>query len=148
MAVDKLINETQGNDIIDKLSDIASKVQGINYGMEVTSNDVVSMSGYQKASTASAISQADSLNEAVGKLEKGLDDKVPNSDLVAVEGMITDNTFSTSTSYAIGDIVSYQHTLYQFTSAHSAGAWSGSDVTAINVMDIIGDFNSALEAML
>ena len=68
--------------------------------------------------------------------------------MVGTEGMITDNAFSTSTNYAIGDIVSYNHGLYQFTSAHSAGAWASNDVTAINVVDIIGNINSVLEAVL
>ena len=41
--------------------------------------------------------------------------------------------FSESTSYAVGDYVIYTKTLYRFTSAHSAGAWNASDVTAVKV---------------
>lgn len=75
MAVDKLMNETQGDDIIDCLEDIADKIHDINYGLETSSNKVVSMSGYQKstATTPGAISTGDTLNEAVGKLEKRID---------------------------------------------------------------------------
>lgn len=43
---------------------------------ELASNKVTAMTGYEKASTASAISTSDSLNTAVGKLEKALDNKV------------------------------------------------------------------------
>ena len=43
---------------------------------ELASNKVTAMTGYEKASTASAISASDSLNTAVGKLEKALDNKV------------------------------------------------------------------------
>ena len=75
MAVDKLMNETQGDDIIDRLEEIADKIHDINYGLETSSNKVVSMSGYQKstAATPGAISPGDTLNEAVGKLEKRID---------------------------------------------------------------------------
>ena len=78
MAVDKLMNETQGDDIIDRLEEIADKIHDINYGLETSSNKVVSMSGYQKESTAAAISPGDSLNVAVGKLEKKVDDNTAN----------------------------------------------------------------------
>ena len=75
MAVDKLMNETQGDDIIDRLEEIADKIHDINYGLETSSDKVVSMSGYQKstAATPGSISQGDTLNEAVGKLEKRID---------------------------------------------------------------------------
>lgn len=38
--------------------------------------------------------------------------------------------FSTSTAYSAGDYVLYNGTLYRFTSAHAAGAWTGSDAVA------------------
>ena len=74
MATDKLINHSQGADIIDALDDIASSLGNLSYGEQTSSNKVVAMTGYEKASTAEAISQADTLNEAVGKLEKKVDD--------------------------------------------------------------------------
>lgn len=75
MATDKIINESQGNEIIDKLDDIADKIHGINYGVETSSNKVVQMTAYQKSSssTPGAISTGDTLNEAIGKLEKRTD---------------------------------------------------------------------------
>lgn len=40
-------------------------------------------------------------------------------------------TFSATETYAAGDRVTYSSAAYEFTSAHSAGAWTGSDATAI-----------------
>lgn len=36
--------------------------------------------------------------------------------------------FSGSTAYSAGDVVNYNGLLYQFTSDHAAGAWTGSDI--------------------
>lgn len=47
------------------------------------------------------------------------------------------DTFSTATNYAVGDYVSYEGKIYKFTSAHNAGAWTGSDVA--EVTDIVAD---------
>ena len=52
--------------------------------------------------------------------------------------------FSTSTAYAIGDYVVYENQLYRFTSAHSAGAWNSSHVTATTVSEDLEDFNDEL----
>ena len=41
--------------------------------------------------------------------------------------------FSTSTSYAVGDYVTYNGNLYRCTVAHSAGAWNNSDFTLVTV---------------
>ena len=43
------------------------------------SSDVTAMTGYSKASSAAAITTSDSLNTAIGKLEKGLDGKAASS---------------------------------------------------------------------
>ena len=42
-------------------------------------------------------------------------------------------TFSTSTPYAAGQYVWYDGTLYRFTSAHSAGSWTGTDATVASL---------------
>jgi len=87
MATDKLINQTQGDDIINALDDIATNLGNISYGEQTSSDKVVAMTGYQKESTAAAISPGDSLNVAIGKLEKKVDDKV-NGPSSAVVGNI------------------------------------------------------------
>ena len=70
------------------------------------------------------------------------------TNISSVEDMVCDTEFSTSTAYAVGDIVTYEHGLYEFTSAHSAGAWNSSEVSEVSVVGIIGNINSVLEAVL
>ena len=74
MATDKLINQTQGDDIIDALSDIATNVSNITYGPQTSADKVVSMIGYAEAAEAASINPGDTLNQAIGKLEKKADD--------------------------------------------------------------------------
>lgn len=52
---------------------------------------------------------------------------------------ITAGPFNTTTSYQIGDVVTYDDKLYRFKAAHSAGAWNASDVDQVQVIDLIGD---------
>lgn len=52
--------------------------------------------------------------------------------------------FSTSKAYAAGDYVLYNGTLYRFTAAHAAGAWTGSDATAVTLGPDVTDLKSAL----
>lgn len=65
-------------------------------------------------------------------------------DVDAIEGritnvreMISDTAFDSATAYAIGDIVTYEDGLYKFNAAHSAGAWTGTDVDEIDILDLI-----------
>lgn len=44
--------------------------------------------------------------------------------------------FSTETAYEAGDVVVKDDVLYKFNTAHSAGAWTGTDVDAIKVSDM------------
>lgn len=59
----------------DALEDIVAGGGGGGGGDDITSANVTAMTGYAKAQTASAISTSDTLNQAMGKLEKGLDGK-------------------------------------------------------------------------
>lgn len=70
------------------------------------------------------------------------------TNILSTQNMICDTEFSTSTAYAVGDIITYNNSLYEFTSAHSAGAWNSADVTQINVVGIIGNINTVLEGVL
>ena len=47
-------------------------------GGNIASNNVTAMTGYEEAETAAAITTSDTLNQAVGKLEKGVDDNKTN----------------------------------------------------------------------
>ena len=125
------------------------KIDSVKYNIKLPSDRVNSMADYTKPSSAPAtpaIQQSDTLNQAVGKLEYKADANQTN--ILSVQDMICDTEFSTSTAYAVGDIVTYENGLYEFTSAHSAGDWDSADVTQINVVGIIGNINSVLEAVL
>ena len=50
--------------------------------------------------------------------------------------------FSESVSYALGDCVMYQGTLYKFTQGHNAGAWTGNDVAPTNALNESGGGSS------
>lgn len=52
--------------------------------------------------------------------------------------------FSTSTAYAVGDYVTYQGSLYKFTSAHSVGSWNSTEVTLVELAEEVTDLKSAL----
>ena len=50
--------------------------------------------------------------------------------------------FSATTDYFVGDVVNYNGLLYQFTSDHAKGAWSGTDVKETDIMEqLIGDLS-------
>lgn len=57
--------------------------------------------------------------------------EVSCGEIVSNEDINNYPTFSATATYAIGDRVNYSNAPYEFTSAHTAGAWSSSDVTAI-----------------
>ena len=78
MATDKLINSTQGDDIVTKLNLIATKIQAINHDVTIPSNQVTAMTGYSEPSSTSAIVVGDTLNQAIGKLEKKADNNQSN----------------------------------------------------------------------
>lgn len=46
----------------------------------------------------------------------------------------TNYAFNPTYSYSAGEYVWYENLLYKFISAHAAGAWTGSDVTAVTVI--------------
>lgn len=88
MATDKLINSTQGDSMITALGNIATNINTITYGPQTSADKVVSMSGYQEPGATSAISQGDTLNQAIGKLEKKADTNA--ADIVNINSTIGD----------------------------------------------------------
>ena len=52
------------------------------------------MTGYSKAAAAAAIAPSDTLNVAVGKLEKALDDKVNSADITTISNAEIDALFA------------------------------------------------------
>lgn len=53
-------------------------------------------------------------------------------------------TFSESEAYYVGDVVNYQGKLYQFTSDHAAGMWTGTDVSDYNIKSDLEEKNAKL----
>lgn len=126
------------------MADISKiKLGNTSYNMKDASAPLRQLINYSKSGSL-PISSDDTIQGAIGKLENNM---VPNSSLVGTEGMIAE-PFDSTTAYSVGDIVTYEHGLYEFTSAHSAGAWDSAEVTEVNVVDIIGNIDSVLEAVL
>lgn len=62
-------------------------------------------------------------------------DRIMHNNAVAIknaEAMIAP-AFDNTTAYAVGDKVTYNHHLYIFKTAHSAGDWNGNEVDAFEV---------------
>ena len=126
------------DETISSISETDGKVSVTKQDIAIASNQVVAMTGYTKPSSAPAtpaIQQGDTANEAIGKLEFKADTNQTN--ILSAESMVCDNAFSTSTAYADGDIVTYDHKLYKFKTAHSAGAWNSSHVDQISTTGLI-----------
>lgn len=56
--------------------------------------------------------------------------------------------FSSSKAYAAGDYVVYSGQLYQFTTAHAAGAWNASHATAVQIADQVSELKSAIDDII
>ena len=66
------------------------------------SNEITKMTGYSKGSSSAAISTSDTLNAALGKIEKGLDNKVPHQAIAKIV-YGTDNN-KNDTSYTMEEL--------------------------------------------
>ena len=90
------IKDTQGN---------VSELQVEPKAHNQASNTITAMTGYAKSSAAGAIATTDSLNDAIGKLEKGLDTKQATlSAMTATEASAgTANTARTITAKVLND---------------------------------------------
>lgn len=114
-------------------------------GTAPTGDDIL-LTGYTQGSDTTAVVATDKVNEAIAKHENKI--ALNQTNILSVEDMVCDNEFNTTTAYAVGDVVTHEHGLYEFTSAHSAGAWNSADVTQIDVVGIIGNINTVLEGVL
>lgn len=63
------------------------------------------------------------------------------TDLTECEAM-TAPAFSTATNYTAGQFVTYEDALYRFTQNHAAGAWNSAHVTAVDVAEVLEDFET------
>ena len=73
MSQGKIYSEGTGIDITNDVISVDLSASDIP---NLASSKITAMTGYAKASAVAAITESDSLNTAVGKLEKGLDSKV------------------------------------------------------------------------
>lgn len=73
-------------------------------------------------------------------IPQGLKGDAGNGDMIA-------DDFSTSASYAAGDYVIYNGSLYRFTAAHAAGAWTGTDATAVQLAEDVSALKSQLTSI-
>ena len=72
-------------------------------------------------------------------------DSFPLKDEKARTNIASD--FSASTSYAVGDMVLYDGFLYKFNTAHSAGAWIGTDATQITIIGELKNTNTNISSI-
>lgn len=91
----------------------------------LASKDIGAMTGYAKASSASAIGTSDTLNEAIGKLEKGLDSKQATIDSShKLDADLVDDTSAThkfATSAQLTQIATNQSNIDGQQNATSSG---------------------------
>lgn len=61
--------------------------------------------------------------------------------------MISEDAFSETKAYAVGDYCIYDNVLYKFTTAKAAGAWNASVVSAVTITSELGVLNDNLESV-
>lgn len=86
-------------------------------GSDLVASDIKAMTGYAKASAASAIGTGDTLNQAIGKLEKKADD---NTSSLSGKQDAIDSTHKLS-----ADLVDDSTTTNKFTNATEKETWNG-----------------------
>lgn len=84
----------------------------------LASSKITAMTSYSKPSTTSAITTTDSLNGAIGKLEKALDGKAPTSHA------------STTTTYGVSSASNYGHSMASSTTPKAPGTAAVGNETA------------------
>ena len=96
------------------------------------------LSGYALKSEMSITDgTGDDADKTTIQLKSGLSKAVliAHQDISGKVDKIETEAFSAEKAYAEGDYVTYDNKLYQFTAAHAAGAWTGTDAK-----EITGDF--------
>lgn len=60
------------------------------------------------------------------------------------KGVLGYPSFSTVSTYAVGDIVYYSNKLWKFTSAHAAGEWDSDEVEEYSVEELVSELKAGL----
>ncbi|MBO7643035.1 MAG: hypothetical protein J6S74_02810, partial [Alphaproteobacteria bacterium] len=100
------------------------------------SNKVTSMTGYAKADSAAAISTSDSLNTAIGKLEKALDGKQASGSYVPTSRTVNSKALSSNVTLTGADVA-----VTGYSKPSSTGAIAATDT----VNAAIGKLEKALD---
>lgn len=116
--------------IIQAASDAEAYGAGTRDGDPVTSDDPA----YENNAPYYLGEVADAKSEAIDDIEDTL-------------GNVA-NAFSTSVSYSAYDHVLYNGVLYMFTADHSAGAWTGTDVTQVKIGDELTDLKEDITGIM
>lgn len=152
---EKGVFDSEGNESITAIKTALGNKVDKETGKGLSSNDYTTEEK-NKLGNIEAMANKTIVDDALSATSTNpVQNKVVNAAIVAnqtnilsVEDMICDTEFSTSTAYSVGDYVTYNNSLYEFTSAHSAGAWDSADVTEVSVVGIIGNINAVLEGVL
>ena len=95
--------------INENIDDINDEIENINSNIEDITEDIQTING-----------DIDDINQDIDDIEKN---KLDNGAVAPV--------FSEASTYAVGDVVSYQGKIYKFKSSHSVGVWNSSEVDEI-----------------
>lgn len=107
----------------------------VTYGHKLYAFKVAHAAGAWDAEDVDEVTVEDLIDNAVGDVS-GLTARVGIFESAVAPA------FDATAAYAIGDVVTYGDEIYKFTAAHAAGAWTGSDVTAVSVADEINALKS------
>lgn len=145
---DRYYTETEINTKVDALNTAISGKAASSHNQ--ASNTINAMTGYSKASAASAITTSDTLNSAIGKLEKALDGKQASGSYAAsshthddkyyteaeidskvstlntaINGKAPTSHASTATTYGAGTSSNYGHVKLSDATNSTSGASAG-----------------------
>ena len=130
--------------IEDSIAPTFAATESYAAGDLVFHNDVLYR--FTAAHTAGAWTGSDAtavtIDALINDIEESIDDVDARADLLAAD--LADE-FDATAAYEIGDVVKYEDVLYKFNTAHAAGAWTGSDVDAVTVVDLVDAADTAID---
>lgn len=118
---------------IDSIDDLSASATGLAAGASPTAT-ITTVSGHKNI--ALGIPKGDK-GDTGPQGPQGPKGDPGNADVIA-------DDFSTSKAYSAGDYVLYSGSLYVFTSAHAAGAWNASHVSAVKLANETSALKSAI----